>query len=92
MGAGCQQWNGRECGLVDQLLDDYESQIGLAVAPDPLPECSIRGECRWFLQRGGRCCAVCEVLLTDVNLTEEELPPEVLRRRATYASAMEMSL
>jgi hypothetical protein len=86
MNAGCQQWDGRECGLIDRLLAEYERQFG-APADDELPDCPIRSECRWFLQRGGRSCAVCEVLVTDVELTEKELPREVAARRARYAVA-----
>ena len=83
MNAACQQWDGTECGLIDRLLAEYERQFG-EVPADAVPECPIRGECRWFMQRGGRSCAVCEVLVTDVNLSTQELPREVAARRERY--------
>jgi hypothetical protein len=86
MNSGCQQWNGHECGLIDRLLAEYERQFGPPTTDD-LPDCPIRPDCRWFLQRGGRSCAVCEILVTDVELTDHDLPREVAARRATYADA-----
>ena len=74
MSSACQQWNGHECGLIDRLLIEYERQFG-PPPTDDLPDCPIRSDCRWFLQRGGRSCAVCEVLVTDVDLTDPGPPP-----------------
>ena len=89
MNAACQQWDGKECGLIDRLLAEYERQFG-APADDELPDCPIRSECRWFLQRGGRSCAVCEVLVTDVELTEKArrwaASPDRFWRRAALAA------
>jgi hypothetical protein len=62
------------------------------VADTDLPDCPIRPDCRWFLQRGGRSCAVCEVLVTDVELTDHDLPREVAARRARYAPATDRRL
>lgn len=89
MGNGCRQWDGRECGLIDRLIADYEGQFGKAEIPDPIPDCPIRAECRWFGQRGGVSCTVCNVLVTDMARPDSELPPEVLARRALYGAGVE---
>jgi hypothetical protein len=86
MGQGCQQWQGRECGLIDRLLLEYEREFGTPAAPEPLPDCPIRAECRWFRQRGAPSCTVCSVLVTDAGRPESELPREVLARRARYGT------
>lgn len=86
MGKGCAQWDGRECGLIDRLLVEFKEQFGEPSACDPLPTCPIREECRWFRQRGGLACAVCNYVVTDMARPEAELPREVLARRARYAS------
>ena len=83
MGSRCQQWDGGQCGLIDRLLDDYKAQFGHELdAPDPLPQCAVRADCRWFRQRGGACCRVCDLLVTDVGVADADLPREVrvLRR------------
>lgn len=59
--AGCAQWTGSSCGVIERLL----------VAPDAgdldpdLPRCDIRRSCRWFAQAGGAACGVCPYVLTD---------------------------
>jgi len=83
----CAQWNGVECGLIDRLLAEFESQFGLPVAADPLPACPIREECRWFRQRSGLACTVCTYVVTDMALPNADLPREVVVRRSRYAAA-----
>jgi len=85
MSGACRQWDGSECGLVDRLMREYEAQLGAPRLTDPLPECSIRPECRWYLQRGGAACTVCSVLVTDMGRSDDELPAEVAARRARYS-------
>jgi hypothetical protein len=86
MGRGCAQWDGLECGLIDRLVEDYRDQLGEPEVPDPLPECPIRTECRWFRQRGPVACAVCSYVVTDLARPEADLPREVVRRREKYAA------
>lgn len=87
MNAACAQWSGHECGLIDRLLGEFERQFGPVAAPDPLPVCPIREECRWFRQRAGLACAVCNYVVTDMARPDAELPREVVKRRARYAEA-----
>ncbi len=87
MKSACAQWAGTECGLIDRLLGEFERQFGPPVAPDPLPVCPIRDECRWFRQRQGLACAVCNYVVTDMARPDAELPREVIKRRAKYAGA-----
>ena len=83
--AGCSQWNGNGCGLVDLLMDDERP----APAPTPdggiatqssaprdqpvgsrrLPACAIRRTCRWYHQRGAEACAVCPLVVADCGGT-----------------------
>jgi hypothetical protein len=88
IGQSCRQWEGRQCGLIDRLLLEYERDFGPTMRSRPLPDCPIRPECRWFLQRGGRACEVCSVLVTDLGRPENELPDEVIARRALYRLPM----
>ncbi|MFF8292564.1 hypothetical protein ACF068_25485 [Streptomyces sp. NPDC016309] len=59
---GCENWSGRDCSLVDTL-------VGAAPGPEPeaaadgLPRCAVRADCRWFVQRGPRACAVCPLVV-----------------------------
>src|SRR5215210_4139244 len=61
--AGCRQWTGSRCGLIDRVLD-----AGLD-PPEPegrgLPHCSIRSSCRWFDQSGADACRVCPLVITE---------------------------
>lgn len=59
--SGCGQWAQGRCGVVDMILD--ASQPG--PKPASLPACLIRGECRWFIQRGPHACALCQYVVTD---------------------------
>lgn len=65
--SGCQQWQGGSCGVINHIvtfLDKIPSQ-------EPLPACSIRPQCRWFLQQGKDTCTMCPYVLTEI--TEAEL-------------------
>jgi hypothetical protein len=59
---GCAQWKGTHCGVVDAVLENTE---GGAQAPETLPECSIRKDCRWFSDRGAKACDVCPEVVTN---------------------------
>jgi hypothetical protein len=61
--AGCKQWTGSRCGVIDGVLesgltDDLPEARGL-------PHCSIRSSCRWFAQSGAEACGVCPLVITD---------------------------
>lgn len=59
--AACKQWSGERCGIVDQIL--AASPVGEWLTP--LPQCSIRAQCRWYGQRGAEACRVCPLVVTD---------------------------
>ena len=61
--AGCRQWTGERCGVIDNIVD----QLQQAIPEASLPTCSIRPECRWFHQRGPEACKVCPFVITDVT-------------------------
>jgi hypothetical protein len=65
---GCSQWTGSRCGVIDKVSEDAAPVLAGAPAAD-LPECSIRSECRWFMQLGGEACQACPLVITDL-LTE----------------------
>jgi hypothetical protein len=63
--AGCPQWTGRGCGVVD---------VAIGTAPPEqeqpaLPACVIRHSCRWYAQRGAAACAVCPLVVADTGGT-----------------------
>jgi hypothetical protein len=66
--AGCPQWTGKGCAVVDHVLEEE----GPAEAPSSaeLPRCAIRSSCRWFAQRGAEACAVCPLVVADIGGTE----------------------
>ena len=60
---GCLQWGNGRCGVIDRVL---------AANPDhkdseELPKCSIRTNCRWYLQWGARACGICPLIVTDLR-------------------------
>jgi hypothetical protein len=61
--AGCPQWNGEGCAVIDKVIEE-ESQ---ETAPAKLPSCAIRSTCRWFSQRGAAACAVCPLVVADIG-------------------------
>lgn len=64
---GCRQWNGEGCSVADRVIQ-YLDKVD---ASSSLPKCSIRPQCRWFLQRGGDACKMCVFVITEI--TEEEV-------------------
>ena len=62
--AGCGQWTGAQCGLIQKLI---ASSPGLEDQGrvTSLPACAIRESCRWFSQEGARACGVCPEVVTD---------------------------
>jgi hypothetical protein len=68
---GCSQWGAGRCGVIDTVVQDVG---GPRPGHDPLPDCLIRPECRWFLQRGAEACGVCPDVVTD-SLEEAPTSP-----------------
>ncbi|SFN74756.1 hypothetical protein SAMN05216386_1694 [Nitrosospira briensis] len=64
LGSACKQWANGGCSLPERLAD----LISRSDATDaPLPECSIRDQCRWFDQRGSDACRICPKVITRDN-------------------------
>src|SRR5262245_34357121 len=66
---GCRQWTGSRCGVIDSVLEDAREQNYQPRANAPLPECSIRGDCRWFDQEGADACRVCDIVVTETRVS-----------------------
>lgn len=58
----CENWTNGGCGVIQAVIDS----IGPICEPSVLPDCSIRPDCRWYQQCGGRACAVCPQIITDL--------------------------
>ncbi len=58
--SGCNQWTGKKCGVIDNLLNTVEEKY----VKDQLPECGIRSTCRWYSQTGAEACKVCTLVTT----------------------------
>jgi hypothetical protein len=56
--SGCQQWVNGGCSLPESLARTIP-----APADAPLPDCSIRDQCRWFDQRGSDACRICPLVV-----------------------------
>ena len=77
--AGCPQWTGSGCGVIDITIGPpphgspatkppaAEAKPGAAKAA--LPACVIRRSCRWYAQRGAAACAVCPLIVADTGGT-----------------------
>ena len=64
--AGCPQWTGDGCAVVDKVLEE-ETPVE---ASGQLPRCGIRSTCRWYAQRGAAACAVCPLVVADIGGVE----------------------
>jgi hypothetical protein len=64
---GCLQWTGSRCGVIDHALKAAEEANIIDAPVGLLPKCSIRSQCRWFAQIGIKACAVCALVITDVQ-------------------------
>ena len=67
--SACCQWKNGRCGVIDTVLDSAPA------GAERLPQCSIRGQCRWFHQEGEKACAVCPLVITDLMVEEEASIP-----------------
>jgi hypothetical protein len=75
--SGCGQWRsgpanpdgpaaGR-CGVIDTVLATPHPPT----LPRELPNCSIRPQCRWFVQSGEAACSICRYVVTDTAIMTE---------------------
>jgi hypothetical protein len=63
--AACVQWTDGQCGIVGAMIAEHREHAADPDAPFELPECSIRGQCRWHLQSGDAACRACPEVITD---------------------------
>src|SRR3954467_2789299 len=68
--SGCKQWTGTRCGVIDSLLNLNQN----VPSAQRLPNCSIRPECRWFSQNGAKACALCPLVITDLQEDQPASP------------------
>ena len=59
---GCMQWTGRDCGLITNIMNYVENKNLLS---PKLTKCTIRAECRWFIEHGSTACKVCPIVITE---------------------------
>ena len=64
LGSVCKQWVNGGCSLPERLGELIKISDSTHT---PLPQCSIREECRWFIQRGAEACHICPLVVTRGN-------------------------
>ena len=72
---GCKQWTGSRCGVVDKMLTFMDK----ATLSHGLFPCSIRKQCRWYLQTGAEACKICPSVITEIS--QEEIDDFFLNRK-----------
>ena len=70
----CSHWNGRDCTLVERIVEL------IPAATLALPRCRVRGECRWYHQAGGDACRRCPRVVT-----QNQEPSDAMRLAASPA-------
>ena len=63
----CQHFDGTDCRLAKKIV-----QLVPAVT-EILPACTVRQQCRWWLQEGAAACRRCPVVVTENYQPSEEL-------------------
>lgn len=63
--AACAQWTDNKCGIADIVIEEHAHRAAPQEGSFVLPECSIRTQCRWYLQRGEAACRACPEVITD---------------------------
>lgn len=71
---GCQHFDGGNCRLVMQIVEQ------LSTVTEALPPCAIRKECRWWQQEGKAACMRCPQIVTDSYHTTEQFRQAVAPR------------
>ena len=61
IGSACKQWANGGCSVPGRLVEILPRA---ASTNPPLPNCSIRDQCRWFDQEGAAACRICPVVIT----------------------------
>ena len=67
--SGCRQWSDERCGVIDSLVaEPPNTRLQNDEFDQLLPECSIRSQCRWFVQLGAKACEICPEVVTDARV------------------------
>lgn len=64
--AGCRQWTGESCGVIDRVLEAVITEA--KPDDDELPLCAIRPTCRWYYEHGKEACQACVWIVTDTRM------------------------
>ncbi len=67
--SGCKQWNGKGCGVVEQVVQ-FINQLPIT---DNIADCPIRKNCRWHLQKGDEACKVCPFVVSEITEQDKVL-------------------
>jgi len=66
---GCKQWTGSSCGVIEKMMGFIDTVTTSA----DLPACSLRPQCRWFLQVGPDACKMCPYVITEISQEEIDI-------------------
>ena len=66
---GCKQWNGKDCNVTEKVVQFLD---GLPIQ-ETLPTCSIRNDCRWYIQKRDVACKTCSLFVTEVVQQDFEI-------------------
>ena len=66
--AGCAQWNGQGCNVIENVMQHMDS---IPTTASELPACGIRSRCRWYLQKQTDACKICPYILYEI--TEDDV-------------------
>ncbi|HZY37231.1 MAG TPA: hypothetical protein VFE53_11310 [Mucilaginibacter sp.] len=62
--AGCPQWTGGNCGVIETLSKINENMLA-GEDTGVLKPCIIRNRCRWYSEEGKIACTLCTYIVTD---------------------------
>jgi hypothetical protein len=64
MHGGCDRWRDNACSVA-RLFHEEAPRLLHDVGPSPLPNCSIRPDCRWHSEHGDEICVACVWVITE---------------------------
>lgn len=66
-GEACRHFDGTDCRLATKVVQHVPAVTQI------LPACTIRSDCRWWLQEGAAACRRCPIVVTEHYQPSEEL-------------------
>jgi hypothetical protein len=73
-GDGCQHYDGRRCGLIQQIVAEVPS------ITSKLPPCRLRPRCRWWQEEGAAACYRCPLVVTEQPNPSQEMAGAAIPR------------